>query len=353
MHSSRVGAVRRSYATLARVEIGWPGGATPESKRVKPRFVFAAPDGAHLIVDWGSSFDFRDGSGKYLGGGAKTERFDLTAADDAYYVYGNEALWSGAPTTTVKPNSGFSPDGAMLAFKFDATRRLVMTQVSPVTPHGGGSWAAQLYGDRFAKPDRSYAELVMWGGFPGRGVAAIGPDWRTVLAMGDGTLRVLSDAGDAEKHPVALLDVKLPYVVTALSLSPPLILATSVSAAGTTVHALDASGAERWTAVVPFGVQQPPIDGAGRVVVIGGGIASIEAGKIVWSQASPVTMLGTAFADGALALSVGAELRIVDREGTILQALQTIGGESLTTPPCILADGTVWVATEKALYVAR
>ncbi len=353
LKSSRVGAVRRAYASLDRIAFGWPGGTTPEARRLKPRFLFAASDGAHLVVDWGSSFDFRDGSGKYLGGGEKTERFDLTAGDDAYYIYGNEALYSGAATTTVKANSGFSPEGAMLAFKFDATRRLIMTQLSPVAPHGGGNWAVQLYGDRFAKPDRSFAELVMWGGFDGKGMAAIGPDWRTVVAMEDGTLRVLSDVGDADKHPAALLQVKLPYVVSTLSLAPPLILATSSSAAGTTVHALDPSGAEKWRVVVPFGVQQPPVDGTGRVVVIGSGIASIDDGKIVWSQVAPAGMLGTAFADGTLALGVGSELRIVDREGTILQALKTAAGETITTPPCILADGTVWVATEKALYVAR
>ena len=83
----------------------------------------------------------------------KRARFDLTAANGAYYIYGNEALWSGAPSSTEKPSSGMSPEGSMLAFRFDASRRMSVTQVSPVAPHGAGGWGVQLYADRFAKPD--------------------------------------------------------------------------------------------------------------------------------------------------------------------------------------------------------
>ena len=354
LRSSRVGATRRTYASLSRVAVGWPDGA-PEEARLKPRFLFASPDGAHLITDWGPAYDHRDGTGKYLGGHDKNPQFDLTAANDAFYIYGNEVLWSGGPTTTEKPTSGTSPEGSMLAFRFDARRRFIVTQVSPVAPHGAGNWAVQVYADRFAKPDRSYAELIFLGGFRGRGVAAIGPDWRIVLAMGDKLLRILSDSGDPkEGGPVELVRLQLPYVATTLSLVLPQIVMTSPSGTGTTVHALDASGVEHWNATVPFAVNQPPVDCAGgRVVVVGDGIASIEDGRVVWSHASPAPIRGTAFEDGTLALSVGPELRIVDREGTILQALRVTAGETVLTPPCILADGSIWVATEHALYVAK
>ena len=352
LKSSRVGAMRRRYASLDRVPIGWP--EDPSPVRLLPRFVFASPDGAHLIVDWTRSFDYRDGTGKHIGGARKVApRFDLTAADDAFYIYGNDVLWSGASTGVAPAVTGYTDRGSMLAFRFDKSRRIIVNQDSPIDPHGGDDWGVDVFADRFAKPDRSYAEVVFWKGYRGHGVAAIGADWRIVLAMDDGRLRILSDTGNAQDTPIELLRVKLPYAATTLSLAPPLILTTSDGDAGTTVHALDDQGVEKWRADVAFSVRQPPVDGAGRVVVIGSGIAAIEDGRIVWSQVSAVPMLGTAFADGTLAVSVGSELRIVDREGTILQSLRTAEGDTVMTPPCIVSDGSVWVATERALYVAR
>lgn len=47
------------------------------------------------------------------------------------------------------------------------------------------------------------------------------------------------------------------------------------------------------------------------------------------------------------------ELRFVSRDGAIRQSFHTADGDMITTPPAIGPDGTIWVATSKALYVAR
>ena len=104
---------------------------------------------------------------------------------------------------------------------------------------------------------------------------------------------------------------------------------------------------------VPFEVLQPPVDGgAGRIYLLGNGFAAVQDGHLLWSKPSSTMILGTAFAGGELALATGPELRIVARDGSIRQSLRT-DGEPIAAPPAIASDGAVWVATNKALYVAR
>lgn len=92
--------------------------------------------------------------------------------------------------------------------------------------------------------------------------------------------------------------------------------------------------------------------GSGRIYLLGNGFAAIENGHVLWAKRSPALMLGTAFAGGELAIVTGAELRIVGRDGVTRQSFRT-DGERIATPPAIAPDGSVWVATDKALYVAR
>jgi hypothetical protein len=76
-------------------------------------------------------------------------------------------------------------------------------------------------------------------------------------------------------------------------------------------------------------------------------------GTVVWSMATPKLTQATAFDDGSLAVTTGSELRLVARDGTIAQVFRVDKGEELTTPPAIGSDGWVWVASVKAVYVAR
>jgi hypothetical protein len=339
--------------------VGWPASGdrvlTPETKRLSPRFVFVTPGAEHLGVDWGQLYDVRDRNGAYILGSEKAYNYDLFVTDPAFYVYGNESLWTGAEGASVKPASGITSEGAMLAFRFDATRRLLAKLHSPADPHGGGGWAVEIYGDRFASPDRSYAEPLFQATYPGRGVAAIADDWRTVVAMEDQVLRILApSANPATQAAVELAHVPLPFVASTVSLAEGGIVLTSKEHEGAAIHFLDGRGTETWSARLSFLPEQPAIDAAnGRIVLAGAGLGAVEKGHVLWSEASHTAIHATAFQDGTLAVTTGPELRIVDRDGSIRQSLRTSEDDVITTPPAIAHDGTVWVATQKALYVAR
>ncbi|HYQ01119.1 MAG TPA: hypothetical protein VER96_20755 [Polyangiaceae bacterium] len=122
----------------------------------------------------------------------------------------------------------------------------------------------------------------------------------------------------------------------------------------TRVRVLSERGADQWQAEVPFEVLEPAIDGGdGAIYLVGNGVARAEGGHITWSAPSRKRMRATAFATGELALAVGSELRIVGRDGTILQTFKTPNQEPILTPPALAADGRVYVATHSALLVAN
>jgi hypothetical protein len=361
LRSSRVAVRPRRYEGLHSVPVAWPnniyGPVTPEKERVTPRFVLVPPDGQHLAVDWGARFDLRDAKGTCLHFDKKAPGYTLSAADGAFFIYGNEAAWSGESPNSPKVLGGYSNEGGTLAMRYQGDRRVYISTSSPDAPHGGGSWSLTVYQDRFTSPERTASDLVALNGFDGRGVAAIAGDLRSVVAVEDRTLAVLAAHGDpATDIAPALAKRTLPYGVRLLSIAPPsLLLVGDDGGPNGTLHALDAGLAEVWSAALPIAPgEEPPIDGGGgRVVVVGNGIASLEQGRVLWSAPSAVPLLATAFEDGTLAVAKGSELELVDRDGTIRQSLHAGAGESITTPPAIAADGAVWVATTKAIYVAR
>ena len=121
----------------------------------------------------------------------------------------------------------------------------------------------------------------------------------------------------------------------------------------THLHLVSLTGTVGAPLAVPFEVLQPPVDGGGgRIYLAGNGFAAVQDGKLLWSQAPTARTLVAAFAGGEVALTIGKELRIVERDGHIGQTFAT-AGEAITTPPAIAPDGSVWLATEKAIYAAR
>jgi hypothetical protein len=143
-----------------------------------------------------------------------------------------------------------------------------------------------------------------------------------------------------------------------LSLVPPDIALVGIpdgsgANVGRTLHVIDRSGREAWSVDVPFDILQPPIDGAGRVGLAGGGLAVVEASRVVWSRFVGERVYATAFEDGTLAVARGNEVHVVTRTGVDRQVLAVPAGEIISTPPAIAQNGTVWVATVQALYVAR
>jgi len=122
----------------------------------------------------------------------------------------------------------------------------------------------------------------------------------------------------------------------------------------TSLHWLELSGTETAHVAVPFPVLQPPVDlDQGRVLLVGLGFAAVEGNRVVFTHRSERRCLATASAGGTFALACGAELQIVTRDGAIRETFKVRDGESITTPPAIGEDGSVWLATQRALYVAR
>jgi hypothetical protein len=236
-------------------------------------------------------------------------------------------------------------------------------------PHGGldADWTVLIYADRFTKPDRSYAELVVLEYVPGKAATAISDDWISVIAQEpyatppsivypprDPSLRILSPEGTPEREPIELVNISLPYIPRYLSIVEPYAMIVSDEGSGSRVHCVDIGGHEQWSTVVPFVVRQPPIDGSGgRVYLAGDGLAAIENGTVIWSQSATDTIRATAFSNGMLAVTQGNTFRIVSRGGMGALTHPSHFDEPITTPPAITHDGTVWMASEKSLYVAR
>jgi hypothetical protein len=359
LRNSRVAASARRYVELTSFEMG--GMPRPDAFLVTvptvPHFVLVPPNALHLAVDWGAHFDLRDGNGMFRGSlYGKCPRFDIAVSNDHVFVYGNMIYWNGEGVAGPNLGAGYSPEGSILAMRYEAPERVIVMDISPDL-RTASQWGVVVDQIRVMPEYAAGYELVALNGYEGRGVAAISGDLRTVLATWeDRTLRVLAHSSAKDGPADVCAQRELPYVIRLLSIIPPDIVVVTEDPSGTTtVRCLAVDGSERWATPMPFAHgEEPPIDmGGGRVGIVGSGVAAIEAGRIVWSGASSVEVRATAFEDGTLAVTMGRDLRIVGRDGMIRQVLKVEEGETITTPPAIAHDGAVWVATAKALYVAR
>jgi len=121
----------------------------------------------------------------------------------------------------------------------------------------------------------------------------------------------------------------------------------------TRVELLTIEGKERWRADVDWPVRQPVIDGGGgRVYVAGDRLAALDHGDTVWEVLGG-RVRATAFSDGAVAFTQGSTLQIRTRDGQEVAKLETPDRAELVTPPAIASDGSIWVASESEIYVAR
>ena len=184
---------------------------------------------------------------------------------------------------------------------------------------------------------------------PGRGTAAIGEDLRAVIGMQDGRLLVFEGlTGEPRIEP------KLPYPITDLSLPGDDYAVVSTAGDKHTVHRLGPDGKEKWTATVDFPLSQPPVDGGGGTLYLAGqGLAAARDGKLLFSRKSKETVRMTCFDDGTCAIAEGHTLRITGAQGQALHTFTTPADEAIAAPPAIGGDGSVWIATEKAVYAAR
>jgi outer membrane protein assembly factor BamB len=191
--------------------------------------------------------------------------------------------------------------------------------------------------------------------FKGVGCGAIGADGHVVLALADGRFFVLDPAqGPARGAMQTVVSSTLDFFPTDLSVVDGGFAVLSASRTGSVVHMLDVHGEVAWEAGVPFTVDAPPIDaGGGRVYLAGAGFAALEGGKVLFAETSTRRVLATSLGDGSALVAVGPELRATRRDGAVVQTLRIPEGDAIVTPPAVTADGTAWVATAKALYVAR
>ncbi|WP_394844468.1 PQQ-like beta-propeller repeat protein [Pendulispora brunnea] len=364
--SGRVAARSRRYeelALFAPIDDG-PLGHQP------PRVINLPPGGKNIVLERpganGGGLDVRSATGKLDSGGPTISAgAHVLAHDDRYYLDVLGYSWAGEPD---KEWAGghLNPYGESLARSVvnGEARSLIVTPAgqTPDHPTVPDYMMAEL--NRPYDADR-LRHLGWQYSVEGAGVGAIDAAGHTVMALPSGRLVVLLPQGDERKYGVLTLDAAIPPNATDLSIVPPyamvlygggdagkLVADRSASITSSRLEARRPDGSLAWSANAAFLAKQPPIDGNGRVYLVGGGIAAFDLdGKLLWSAQSNVPLRATAFADGTLAVVRGSELQIVAPDGTIRQSFRA--NEALTTYPAIASDGSVWAASAKMLYQAR
>ena len=331
-----------------------------------PRFLLASPAGDHVIVDRGTRKEILDGGGHL----ARLEGFVpsmLIVARSEGFIAGPWYLpWEADLSFARPPEAIRSPPAAKdwaLSFEGEIFLQLLQGPRNRFIPVP----FIDLLADQYNPANRAFNLLWRERVEGGPGCGAIGPNQRAALAMKDGRFFVFRneflDTHPTEK-PGQYIRTKAkltfsPYEMSViepgygvLSMHPN--VESTPSGFDSVVHRLDTVGHELWSVHVPFLVRQPPIDGSGgRIYVAGDGLAAVEDGNTVWLQAPGRRVFATAFEDGSLAVAIDFTLQILDRDGKVRQSFQTASSEAITTPPAIAGDGSIWVGTEKAIYVAR
>jgi len=390
--NSRVRLPRPAVASLSAVAQIAPDRPV-DPRFIRAAFVLTSPEGKHVVVNQADDRRLYDASGKVTGvraarsdsnellsthgvfAGAYQFPWEMNANSDVIFVDG----WRGA-------DSSRSYGIADWAIWSDAGGLVIVWQrkqggeVGPSEP----AMIVTALQDRF-DPQLGRKFVQIWEDLhlKGEGCGAIGPDGRAVVAMVDGRFVVYAAELSPRQQPGGpiALETKIPYFAYDVSvIEPGYALLSSARteeilpspharevrerlyrlrhARGswpTRLHRHDAGGREVWSLDVSLSVRQPPIDGGGgRIYLAGGnGVIAIDDGKIAWQHLGSHLMMATAFEDGSLAVSNGPNLEILGRDGQVVQSFATARKEPITTPPAPASDGSIWLATAEALYVAR
>ena len=366
--SGRVAAMPATYAPLARRPRGWPADFPSPSvgewgKKTDPRFVFVSPGARRVVVDWGHTYDLRDADGNFVAArDDEGRRFvwipDGLMVDDDQLITKDYVL-SFSSDGHLRVRSGCT-GGSVLVEHVDADRCLAVV-VNPGHPHGGGESlqieSGGLHDPQSAQPGVPLAvfreHIPIAAVMDSDGAVVFTSFWYDVSPAQAG----LTGVPRVDRH----WSVPLPrdwLRTDGLSLIPPYVALVGVAPGtsadrGRVLHVLDTSGRELWSVESPFDVAQPAIDCAGRICLAGDGLAATEGGRVVWSRFVGERVRATAFDDGSLAVAQRGELHVVSRDGADRQPLPVAEGETITTPPAIAHDGSIWVATAQAVYVAR
>jgi hypothetical protein len=345
--SSRVWRPFRGLSTLSRL-------ADVEGE---PHFVLLEASGTRVTIDYGEHFEVlgvadpsqRTRKGKvggdvvflfpdgYVSGGAVTH-FDPVLDEDGKLVF----------------STGISAGARTWAASFDGTRWVSVASIAPTRTRP--TMALAVFADIRFSPPRTTSRTLWSEKLEPDGCGAIAGDGRVVVAQESGRFAVYGpEARAGTIRGVVQVDVPLSARPIDLAVLEDGYAVLVDSGRGRNeLRLLGSDGREVWRVPSPVATSAPPIDGGGgRLYLGGGGIAAIERGGVAWARTSPLPHMATAFGDGALAVTAGRELLVLGRDGATLFALAVEEGESFRTPPAIGADGSVWAATERALYVAR
>ena len=318
-----------------------------------PRALLVNDAGDRLAVDYGETYAVRERRGALQGQGRKLAGDPLVLGAAQVFGAGVSGASSDSDVTWALRVSQGEVISVVQHASHGVNRHVALrgggvAEVFDQTPITTSVVVARVVGEGpFSVEARREARIE------GPAVGAIAADGRVTVATGDRRLLVydaMHDAPDRVMKPVTTR--ALGFVPRDLALvDGKAVLFESVPGA-TVVHALDANGAESWQASVPFVAHAPPIDGgAGRVYVAGDGLAAVLGGKILWSDGGKGPFFVTALASGALLVAVGPELRVVGKDGARLTTLRVPEGDTIVAPPAVAADGEVWVATAKGIYV--
>ncbi|MFO7177517.1 MAG: hypothetical protein DIU78_002350 [Pseudomonadota bacterium] len=317
-----------------------------------PRFVLVNAANTHGALDFGSAFQVFDTRGAPTSKRVeKADRFRVIVHADSLLVGGFEMRWDGSPGT-------FSIDLVNPPFAPESAIQVRHAYVIAAYQTGGARTVPyesfQVDVSDFYLPERWKTRLRWTRSHAGLGAAAIHDDGQVAVVTESGQFfRYSLDRKPNTTEPAHTVESKLSFEPYDLSILDSGYAVLSRADSGTVLHRLDPNGKELWRVAIPFEATQPPVDGGkGRVYVAGKGFAAVEDGKLLYAHPGD-QQWATAFEDGTVALAIGPELRIIDRDGTIRQSLRTKDGERLTTPPAIASDGTIWVGSETTLYHAR
>jgi hypothetical protein len=340
------------------------------SLKAVPRRVLTNDAGDHVVLDYGERYEVRTPDGASVSG-SRVNDPDLLMLPKSLLVDGGEYDFAGGAGVALL-NIGVNVGDTVWAVEVgEKTATYIVQQIpkhyaSTVPLPGDPTVGARVWNQTPTKlvvdsvvfyVSHAHGTSVWTKEFEGGGCGAVGTDRFIAVATTDQRFFAYdanAPAGPAGIAPPPLATARLAFVPYDISIVEGGVAVLSGGKGSSTVHMLARDGRELWQATVPFSVDTPPIDaGGGRVYLVGDGFAAADHGKILWSQKSTGHTYATSLADGSALVAIGPELRVVSRDGAVLRRLRVPEGDALVTPPAVTADGTVWLATAKALYVAR
>jgi hypothetical protein len=339
LRSSRVDVARRPLKTIERKLIHDCGELGSRPRHAAPFSLAVSPDARHGALISKSAGELLDLEGCALG----WCEGDVSAFDDHVVTAGRSVTWD---QKTLLEDAGLVP-GLTLAWRLEGSRYVAVVKAASAP---GDSYYPPAVGVQIAPRGKTTGAVTSVQATAA--VAAIADDLSAVVAFDTGKLRVYSTSADVDVAPQLFAERDVGGLPAWLSLIGKRIMLVFRSDGGSRLDALEADTKPAYAVKVPFEVLQPAIaGGAERVYLAGRGLAAFDREKLAWTLPSESPVYASAFEDGSLAVAFGKRLDFVKPDGSVAQSFPV--EEPLVAPPAIAADGSVWAASETALYLVR